>query len=183
LNKTWETVLGYSTEELIDRKFLDFVHPDDREATISEMTRLRGDQREIFDFTNRYICKDGSYRFIEWRSQPYGNLIYAAARDVTDIRIEEDKLKRNEEKYRLLAENARDLIYRLDVLPERRFSYVSPASTRMTGYTPEDFYADSLLGFKIIHPDDRHVLKARKNDRLAAKKPLISRWIKDYNLD
>ncbi len=81
-NKAWSNILGYSTDELHKRKFLDFVHPDDLGATLGAMANLgKGD--DVLNFTNRYRCSDGSYRFIEWRSHPKGNLIYAAARDVT----------------------------------------------------------------------------------------------------
>jgi len=90
-NQAWSRVLGYSTEELNQRKFLEFVHPADVEATLAVMTDLgKGD--DVLEFTNRYKCKDGSYRFIEWRSHPRGNLIYAAARDVTERVMAEKKL-------------------------------------------------------------------------------------------
>lgn len=83
LNPAWEEVLGYSSADLEGRRFLDFVHPDDLPATLAAVSDLSG-QKEVLDFTNRYRCKDGSWRWIEWRSRPKGNLIYAAARDITD---------------------------------------------------------------------------------------------------
>lgn len=83
VNNEWEKILGYSMEELLQRKFLEFVHPDDMQATLNAMSEL-ANQRQVLNFTNRYRCKDGSYHFIEWRSMPCGNLIYAAARDVTE---------------------------------------------------------------------------------------------------
>jgi PAS domain S-box-containing protein len=92
VNKAGEDILGYSVEELNGRKFLDFIHPDDLEATFNTLEQLEG-QKEVLNFVNRYQCKDGTYRFIEWRSHPYGNLIYAAARDITDRIIYEEKIK------------------------------------------------------------------------------------------
>lgn len=59
-----------------------------------------------------------------------------------------------------LAERALDIIYRYRLRPERGFDYVSPASTRVTGYTPAEHYADPDLGFKLVHPDDRPLLAA-----------------------
>jgi PAS domain S-box-containing protein len=82
LNKEWESALGYSLEELEGKHLLDFVHPDDMEASRSAMSEL-GAGKQVLQFTNRYRHKDGSYRWIEWRSFPVGNLIYASARDVT----------------------------------------------------------------------------------------------------
>ena len=83
INKEWENILGYSTEELEKRKFLEFVHPDDLQETLGIMLKL-GEGVEILNFVNRYKCKDGSYKYIEWKSHPHNNLIYAAARDITE---------------------------------------------------------------------------------------------------
>lgn len=101
VNKAWENILGYSVPDLEQRQFLEFVHPDDIEATLKSMTEL-SEQHPILNFVNRYKTKDGSYRFIEWRSSPSGKLIYAAARDITErIRWEEET-----QKARLDAEQA-----------------------------------------------------------------------------
>lgn len=86
VNKAWSDILGYSVAELENRRFLDFVHPDDVEPTLAAMARLSAAE-EVLKFVNRYRHRDGTYRFIEWRSHPYGRLIYAAARDITE-RIE-----------------------------------------------------------------------------------------------
>ncbi|MDA0672795.1 MAG: PAS domain-containing protein [Cyanobacteria bacterium] len=83
VNRAWERILGYGVAELEGQRFLDFVHPDDVTDTLTTMAQL-ADQSEVLAFVNRYRCRDGSYRHIEWYSRPYGDLIYAAARDVTD---------------------------------------------------------------------------------------------------
>lgn len=59
-----------------------------------------------------------------------------------------------------LADRAHDLIYRYRLRPTRGFEYVNPAAARMTGYTPEEHYANPDLGFELVHPGDRHVLAA-----------------------
>lgn len=82
VNTAWSQILGYSTADLENRQFLEFVHPDDIQLTLDAMTQL-SEQNPILEFTNRYRTKDGSYRFIEWHSVPLGNIIYAAARDIT----------------------------------------------------------------------------------------------------
>lgn len=97
LNKEWERVLGYSTAELENRKFLNFVHPEDVEDTLRVMSQL-SDQMSVVNFTNRYRCKNGEYKFIEWKSYPSGNKIYAAARDITQrIMFEEALIQKNME--------------------------------------------------------------------------------------
>ncbi|NMF59287.1 response regulator [Pseudanabaena yagii] len=83
LNRQWEHTLGYRLEDLEGRRFLDYVHPDDLNDTIKELTKL-SHQENTLNFINRYRCFDGSYRWIEWRSFPVGNLVYSAARDITD---------------------------------------------------------------------------------------------------
>lgn len=90
VNPEWTHTTGYEADELIGRKFLDFVHPDDVEATQRVFKDLV-DKNPILNFTNRYICKDGTFRWIEWRSMPFGDYIYASARDITQrIQAEAD---------------------------------------------------------------------------------------------
>ena len=69
---------------------------------------------------------------------------------------------RTEKMFQLLAENARDMIFRYRLTPEPGFEYVSPACTAIIGYTPEEFYADSDLLIKIAPPDDRPLLEKQR---------------------
>ncbi len=106
VNPEWEKVLGYPQAELEGRSFLEFVHPDDVEATLEAMARLEA-QEDILSFVNRYRCKDGSYQWIEWRARPQGEIIYSVARVVTDKRrAEEALLKLNTELDRQIKERA-----------------------------------------------------------------------------
>jgi PAS domain S-box-containing protein len=91
LNPEWERVLGYPLAELEGQYFIDFVHPDDRESTLTMLSGL-GHGQQVLTFENRYCCKDGSYRWIEWRSKPVDERIYAVARDVTERRQAKDEL-------------------------------------------------------------------------------------------
>jgi len=101
LNPEWERALGYSIDELEGKRFLDLVHPDDVEATMNAIGELAG-QREVHNFTNRYLCKDGSYRWIEWRALLAGTLIYAAARDITEQRAAIHSLAESEARFSTL---------------------------------------------------------------------------------
>jgi len=92
LNRSWEETLGYTLDELTGQQFLDFVHPDDIPVTLSTISALTED-KQVLNFINRYRCKDGSYRWIEWRSAPYKNLIYAAARDITELKLTQLQLE------------------------------------------------------------------------------------------
>ncbi len=82
VNKAWEEMLGYPAELLENSRFLDFVHPADVEITIEAMEKL-GNQIPVRAFVNRYRAKSGNYHYIEWQSQPFGSMIYAAARDIS----------------------------------------------------------------------------------------------------
>ena len=103
LNPSWETTLGYKLEDMEGKKFLEFVHPDDREAT-QKATENLGNGKQIDSFENRYRHINGSYRHIEWRSKLSGDLIFAAARDITERVLNEQKLREDEEKYRKFFE-------------------------------------------------------------------------------
>lgn len=84
LNPAWERTLGFTRAELMSRPFIEFVHPDDRARTLDQNAAVRrgGEAR---GFENRYLCKDGSYRWFRWNATPHlvGGVIYSVARDVT----------------------------------------------------------------------------------------------------
>jgi PAS domain S-box-containing protein len=100
VNPAFTRVLGYSEEELLSRPYAEFVHPDDRNATRQVVSGIAGGQR-IDYFENRYLCADGSYRWIAWTAStdatPDG-LFYAVARDITEQKAQaearEELLKR-----------------------------------------------------------------------------------------
>jgi PAS domain S-box-containing protein len=86
-------------------------------------------------------------------------LSVAVVRDVSRQRRAEEALRRSEERHRLLAEQAQDIIFRYRVLPTPGFEYMSAAMWRLLGYQPEEFYVDSQLVYGIVHPDDRSLLE------------------------
>ncbi len=84
LNPAWENTLGWTLKELQGKPFLEFVHPDDRAVTLAEVDRLAQGGRTI-GFENRYRCKDGAYKWLQWNANSLRarRQIYAIARDVT----------------------------------------------------------------------------------------------------
>ena len=85
LNPAWEATLGFSREELMSKPFLEFVHPDDRARTLAQNRGVRGGG-QARSFENRYLCKDGSYRWLLWNASPDAarGVIYGVARDITE---------------------------------------------------------------------------------------------------
>jgi PAS domain S-box-containing protein len=94
INPAFERNLGYRLEELKEKPFLDFVHPEDRPATLKEMEKLRHGEVTLF-FENRYLCKNGTYKWLAWTSYPdlKEGLLYAVAREVTERKQEIISLK------------------------------------------------------------------------------------------
>jgi PAS domain S-box-containing protein len=120
VNPAFEAHLGYTQLEALTRPYVDFVHPDDRERTQSESSRLREGGTTV-SFENRYVSKDGSYRWVEWTATPVRaqRLIYAVGRDVTERRQAESDLREAEERNRALAEE-QSALRRIATLVARR---------------------------------------------------------------
>lgn len=84
LNPAWERTLGFTIEELTSRPFIEFVHPEDRERTLEQNRRVRSGERAL-GFENRYLCRDGSFRWFLWNAAPdfEHRVIFSVARDIT----------------------------------------------------------------------------------------------------
>ncbi|KAB7884470.1 transporter substrate-binding domain-containing protein [Poseidonibacter ostreae] len=98
LNNASKIILGYENDELIGKKFLDFVHPDDIESTVEEMSKLSLG-KNVYFFENRYIHKDGHVVNLLWSAttDDSNNLIYATAQDITNLkRIESEQKEKDE---------------------------------------------------------------------------------------
>jgi PAS domain S-box-containing protein len=93
LNPAWERTLGHRIEAMEGRLFLDFVHPDDVEASLAETAALAGG-RETVSFENRYRDADGRWRWMLWNASadPASKLIYATARDITERKHAEQRI-------------------------------------------------------------------------------------------
>ena len=84
LTPHWEEATGYTTEELMAVPFLEFVHPDDQDSTLSEVSKIQTGGSAI-GFINRYVCKNGEVLWLQWmaRASIDDEQIYAIARDIS----------------------------------------------------------------------------------------------------
>jgi diguanylate cyclase (GGDEF)-like protein/PAS domain S-box-containing protein len=95
ISPAFTETIGFSEKEFLTQPFVDFVHPDDKQSTIDNMEPL-GRGIPVIRFPNRYICKDGSEKWLEWTARSFVDRgdIYAIAYDITDRKIAEGKLER-----------------------------------------------------------------------------------------
>lgn len=97
LNPAFEKVLGYTRAELISKPFLEFIHPDDLQVTLNVVAEL-SEGKPTINFRNRYYCKDGSLKVLDWTAapDPETGMIYAVAKDFTaQVELESNLIKAN----------------------------------------------------------------------------------------
>ena len=156
LNGAWEETLGWSRDELTAKPFVEFVHPDDRERTARSAAALRAGERPE-RLVNRYLTKDGGYRWIEWSSSfdAKDGLIYAAARDVTDRRDAEQRMREAEERFRRSFEDSPTGMALVDARGEAggRILEVNEALVDLTGLSREELVGTDALQ-ELTHRDD-----------------------------
>lgn len=132
LNSQWSTDLGWTSEELMQAPFIDFVHPEDRDVTAKVAASLTsGSMQSLVNFENRYRCKDGSYKWLNWtatvnyKTQKY----YSISRIVDaqkDMQLELIELKQ-------AIEHSHDIIFRTDL--DGFIKSINKSFTDLYGYT------------------------------------------------
>ncbi len=86
VNRAFVETLGYSEEELLGRPYLDMIHPEDLQDTLDVIDEKLKRGETVLSFDNRYVCRDGSVKWLSWTSHPVPEegVTYAIARDTTE---------------------------------------------------------------------------------------------------
>jgi PAS domain S-box-containing protein len=91
INPAWTATLGWTHDDLVGKTGEWLIHPADRERSLGELVGLRtGKPSDHFE--NRIQCKDGSYRWLSWRSIADRSFRYAIARDITNLKQTQEQL-------------------------------------------------------------------------------------------
>ena len=142
------------------------VHPDDLDRVRAGVLSAIA-QEGHYELEHRIVRPDGTQRWVFAAGDVLADAngvpveLVGVIQDITDRREAEEKARGVERQLRMLAENSRDLIFRYRILPDPGFEFVSPASVVITGYTPDEFYAQPELINRLIDPVSRDLWPAR----------------------
>ncbi|AMV71084.1 hypothetical protein JCM30471_29030 [Desulfuromonas carbonis] len=170
INPAFTATLGYSAAEIAAKPILEFVHPDDRQATVEEIRRQQ--QAGFTDnFENRYYCKDGSVKWLSWRVtyDKTAGLAFATARDITEEQAAKATLRANEERMALALQAGNMGLYDLNL--QTGEAVVNPGYALMLGYDPATFHETNARWTARLHPDDRDAVIATFRNYLRGKLP------------
>ncbi|HOW54052.1 MAG TPA: PAS domain S-box protein [Syntrophorhabdaceae bacterium] len=155
-------ITGYTPEECYNgtMQYNELLHPDFRGFFNGLLEKIfKGEAPPPF-YEYKILHREKGERWLHERCVVVrdGNgapvAVEGIATDVTDRKRVEEALLESEKRFRRLAENARDMIFRISLL-DGRYEYVSPAAYEITGYTPEEHYNGTVDISKAIHPDFR----------------------------
>ncbi len=177
VNEAMVRYYGYTEEELLGMTLRDIRPAED--VPILER-RLAGPMDPLAqEGVWRHPTRDGRLLEVDITTHAFEfqghDARLTVAQDVTERLHAERELQASEERYRMLAENAVDVVFRLRVRPAYRFEYVSPSVAALIGYTAEDHYADPSILTRVMHPDDL----VRVEEAAKRGEPFLStiRWI------
>lgn len=154
INPAFTRTLGWSADQLLARPFLEFVHPEDRDATLAAVEQLRRGE-PVIDFENRYRCANGDWKWLSWRTvpQPDGTL-YAVARDVTELREAREALRRSEENLAITLQSIGDGVIATDA--DQRVVRLNHVAEQLTGWTQAEALGHPIRDvFHIINEQTR----------------------------
>ncbi|MCC5878106.1 MAG: response regulator, partial [Candidatus Sumerlaeia bacterium] len=131
-----------------------------------------GEDRSVINFENRYRCSDGTYRWIEWRSIPKGELIYAAARDITERKKVEESLLLSREQFELAVAGSNDGIWDWNLRDGTL--YYSPRLKEQLGYADDELPSSYETFERLVCPEDRDEVILQAERHLKGETPAFN---------
>lgn len=168
VNPAFTRTLGYQQNEVDKIKFTALIHPDDKKATNELLDKLLKGEPKV-NLKYRMLCKDGSYKWIEWHSNYdlQEGMLYSAAHDITEqmkMEVEQqiaiDELYENEEKLRLILENISEGIIVANA--DKKIILANDMANAFFG-TKDDTEISSNLNnhFELYFPDEKTVFPSQ----------------------
>lgn len=192
INKKVEEISGLNEGKIFRHAWFRRIHPEDADRLMQKIRTAVTNKSEYSD----------EFRMIGENNQPTRWLRIQVSvthtldnqfmgwvgtlEDITTSMEADRKIRESETRFRMLAENASDIVYRYLLYPEPRYEYVSPSVKTITGFTPEEFYADPYKGFSLVHPEDVELLKQSQSiiqdhvkiSGIDSEAGLVMRWIR-----
>ncbi|HSM23866.1 MAG TPA: PAS domain S-box protein, partial [Anaerolineaceae bacterium] len=156
INQAFADMLGYKREDLEKLPWHDITHPEDIMKTEKMVSALYNGEVDAVRYEKRYNHKNGSHVWVDIsvkaHRDPDRNVEYffSTIIDISEKKLAEEKLRASEEQYRLLIENQKDMIVKVDA--EGRFLYVSPSYCRMFGKNEEQLIGEKFA--PLVHEED-----------------------------
>lgn len=163
------TVLGWTREELMANTFVDYVHPLDKAISMDNINSLL-EQEGYVTLENRFLCKDGSYRWLSWRAtlDRAKKRVYAVARDFTDEKQTQSRLLASEEAFRTLSEQSDAGIY---IFQQGHYATFNKGFLHLLGYNEEEL--NDLQVSQYVHPNDMDLVLERVKSQQEGEQGLI----------
>ena len=149
-NPAWQTILGWSEDEIRTTNVFDFVHPDDIAGTKAALEHAQIGQPAV-RFENRYRTKAGDWRWLSWVAAPERGRIYCSARDITIEKQQATELARSTADRNRMWQLSTDVM--LVAGFDSRITALNPAWKTLMGWDPEDLLGRGFI--ELVHPDDR----------------------------
>ncbi|GAI21638.1 unnamed protein product, partial [marine sediment metagenome] len=164
INPSIKDVAGYEPEELIGKSPFDFVHPDDKKKLFPILKKyVNAKVKKLFTGKEPYTTeriefrfkdKGGNWRYIQSTGNIVGNKLLFIARDITDYKKAEGRIKQSEEKYRNLFENMPGTYYRTD--RDGNLIMINPEGVKLFGYNSlEDILGKNIAQHLYFVPEER----------------------------
>jgi PAS domain S-box-containing protein len=168
INEAFTKTLGYTQDEMDKIKFIDLIHPDDRQMA-TEVLEKHHKGESIVNFRTRFLCKDGTYKWLDWNSNMdvENGVFYSVGRNVTKlVQLEDEQqvaindLYENEEKLRLIVENISEGIIVANA--DKKIIMANNMANEIFGIEEDDKISPNLSNhFELYFPDEKTIFPSQ----------------------